>query len=861
MYAYWLKTSGVRAARWRYGLAVVRLIRPFTSSVIKRSRTYPQQPAQPSEGRWVDVRITASLQPVMIRNYVKIAWRTVARNKVYSAINMGGLALGMAVAIFTGLWIRDELTFDRSFAHHDRLGQVIMYQTFSGQREPQDGLPLGLADALRADYPDLKEVAASSWDDERILAYGDQKIARHGNAVEPQFTRMFSLKMRQGVQDGLQNVRSIMLSASTATALFGQVNPVGKLVRIDGKNDLVVTGVYEDLPANTSFYTQFKQLQFLTPLAYYATENEWVGASRTDWANNAWLIFVQLHDKARFDAVSSKIKRVVANRRGVDGKPFQPELTLMPMSDWHLRSLFDQAGGQIQLVWLFGLIGGFVLVLACINFVNLSTARAGKRAKEVGIRKAVGSQRGQLAGQFLTESLLMVVLAFGLSLLVVWASLPWFNTLADKSVRLPWNAGWFWLICLLFMGGTTLLAGSYPAFVLSSFQPVRVLKGRLSLPKTRWVISPRKGLVVVQFTVSVALMIGTLVVYRQIQFANNRPIGYNRSGLIDLAMNTPELYHNYNRLRAELLATGAVLNMAESLSPLTAVWSNTYMYEWPDKAPTKKPIIGRVGVTHDFGKTVGFQVVSGRDFSRTYRSDSNGVILNESAVKVMGLSKPIGALIREQGQPPRHVVGVVKDLLMQSPYNPVMPTVFQLSYTMVSTITFRLNPTVATADALKQVTAVFNQLNPNAPFDYRFVDDTFAQKFKTEARIGRLALVLAILAIFISCLGLFGLASFTAEQRTKEIGVRKVLGASALHLWGLLSREFVILVTIAFFVATPIAYYVLSNWLQQYSYRTAISWWIFAVSGGGALVITLLTVSSQSVKAVLTNPVKSLRSE
>jgi ABC-type antimicrobial peptide transport system permease subunit len=291
------------------------------------------------------------------------------------------------------------------------------------------------------------------------------------------------------------------------------------------------------------------------------------------------------------------------------------------------------------------------------------------------------------------------------------------------------------------------------------------------------------------------------------------------------------------------------------------VWSNTYLYEWPGKQPNAKPIIGRVGITHDFGETVGFQLVAGRDFSRAYGSDSSGVILNESAVKVMGLKKPIGTLISEKGQPPRRVVGVVKDLLMQSPYNPVMPTVFQLSYQLVSTIIIRLNPTLATGDALERVGIVLQHLNPHAPFDYRFVDEAFAQKFKTEARIGQLASVLAIVAIFISCLGLLGLASFTVEQRTKEIGVRKVLGASILNLWGLLSREFVVLVMIAFMLATPIGYCLLSNWLDQYDYRTELSWWIFAVSGGGALILTLLTVSFQSVKAALMNPVKSLRSE
>lgn len=798
----------------------------------------------------------------MLTNYLKIAWRSLWRNRLYSLLNIGGLAVGMAVAMLIGLWVHDELTFDRSFANYDRLGQVLLYQTFSGERGPQDALPMGVAEELRSKYPDVQEVALSSWDAEHILTFGDQKIMLRGNSVEPQFTRMFSLKMVRGAQNGLQEIRSIMLSASAATALFGTADPIGKLVRIDSKNDLTVTGVYEDLPTNATFYTRFNKLQFLTPLAYFSSENPWVERNKDEWNNNSWPIFVQLKEQASFDGLSTKIRNMVADKRGAEGKPFQPELTISPMCDWHLHSLFDKArgwAGRIQLVWLFGLIGGFVLLLACINFTNLNTARSEKRIKEVGIRKAVGSLRGQLVGQFLSEAFLMVFLAFGLALLLVTGLIPWFNSLADKAVQIPWSQVNFWLIGGAFLGFTTLLAGSYPALFLSGFQPMRALRG-YSPKAIGGVIAPRKVLVVVQFAVSVSLIIGTMIVYQQIQYAKNRPIGYDRSGLIYLPMNTPELQQDYNRLRADLLETGAVEDMAESLGPITAVWSNTYEFEWPGKDPNYKPIIGRVGVTHDFGKTVGFQIAAGRDFSRAYSTDSSGVILNEAAVKTMGLKKPIGHTVSHNGRT-YQVVGVCKDMLMQSPYEPVLPTIFILNYNLVSTITIRLKPTLTTADALNQVAAVFKNHNPNAPFDYKFVDDTFEKKFKTEARIGSLATVFAVLAILISCLGLFGLASFMAEQRTKEIGVRKVLGASVLSLWGLLSKDFMRLVLVGCALATPLSWYVLENWLQQYTYRVAISPWVFVLAGVGALVITLLTVSYQAVKAALMNPVSSLRSE
>ena len=532
------------------------------------------------------------------------------------------------------------------------------------------------------------------------------------------------------------------------------------------------------------------------------------------------------------------------------------------MANWHLYSEFKNGkvvGGRIQFLWLFGLIGVFVLLLACINFMNLSTARSGKRAKEVGIRKAVGSRRGQLVTQFFWESLLVSVLAFLLALLLAQMCIPFFNKLTDKGMALPWAIPLFWLTAVVFTLVTGLIAGSYPALYLSGFAPVKVLKGVLTT--SRWAATPRQVLVVIQFTVSITLIIGTLLVLRQVQHAKNRPIGYTRDGLITVQKNTPALFQApYNALRRDLLQTEAVEDMFCSSGTSTETPVGNQNFDWKGKAPGSVVLLQTMGVTHDYGKTMGWTVVEGRDFSRRFPSDSGSLILNETAAKRIGFANPVGEMIRWDGKPHR-ITGVVKDMVMESPYQPVQPCLFVLDYEWDNFITVRLKPGLSTRDALARIEPVFKMYNPASPFDYKFVDDEYAKKFGDEERISALASVFAVLAIFISCLGLFGLASFMAEARTKEIGVRKVLGASVLNLWGLLSKDFVVLVLIAFFIATPIAYYFLSNWLQKYEYRTELSWWIFAVSGVGVLVITLLTVSFQSVKAALMNPVKSLRSE
>jgi len=570
---------------------------------------------------------------------------------------------------------------------------------------------------------------------------------------------------------------------------------------------------------------------------------------------------VQVADNVNMGKETEKIKNVVMAHKvaATDGKE---QAYLFPMDKWRLYSDFKNgipAGGRIQFIWLFSIIGVFVLLLACINFMNLSTARSEKRAKEVGIRKTVGSVRSQLIGQFLSESVLVAFVSFLSSILLVALLMPLFNKLADKDIGLPWGNPVFWLLALLFTLITGLISGSYPAFYLSKFEPIKVLKGTFRVGK--FASLPRKILVVIQFTFSIALIIGTIIVFKQIQFAKNRPVNYRSEGLITVNMSTPDLYGHYDAIRTALLSTGVVDNMAESSSPTTAVYSNQIGFNWQGKDPNTLPSFGTIGVTQDFGKTIGWKITEGRDFSKDFGTDTSGMILNESAVKLVGMKKDIVGQTIQFNDKDFHVIGVVKDMIMESPYKPVKPTVFVYDPSWVGIITIAIKKGAPIKDALAKIETVFKKFNPGAPFDYTFNDEEYAKKFDDQQRLGKLATFFTILAIFISCLGLFGLASFVAEQRKKEIGVRKVLGASTYNLWRLLSKEFALLVIISCFIAIPLAWYYLNNWLHQYDYHTAISFWIFIFSGLGALAITLITVSFQAIKAALANPVTSLRTE
>ncbi|RRA99950.1 ABC transporter permease [Larkinella rosea] len=797
--------------------------------------------------------------PTMIRNYVKIALRNLVKHKGYSVINIGGLAMGMAVAMLIGLWIYDELSYDRYFQHYGRIAKVMQHGTHNGEVFNGEYNPLPYGNELRTKYgADFDHVIMSSWTSDHILAYGEKKFTKTGNYLSPDAPDMFTLKMLRGTRAGLKDPASILLAESVARALFGDADPMGKTVKIDNKLNVKVTGVYEDFPFNT----EFRDMTFIAPWDLYVSSEDWVKRAQdnAEWGNHSWQILAQIAPNSNFETVSDKIKNIRVEHDPATAF-LKPAVFLHPMSRWHLYSGWDKSGnldGRIQYVWLFGIIGLFVLLLACINFMNLSTARSEKRAKEVGIRKAVGSVRSQLISQFFSESLLVAGFAFALSIGFVLLMLPFFNEVADKKIGILWTSPLFWLSGLGFSLMTGLIAGSYPALYLSSFQPVKVLKGTFRLG--RFASIPRQVLVVVQFTVSVTLIIGTIIVYRQIQHAKNRSIGYDRAGLITVAMNTPELHKGYNALRGALLQTGVVVDMSTSSGPATDLRSQNAGFEWEGKDPNFKESFGTVAVTHDFGKTVGWQFKEGRDFSRQFTTDSSGMVLNETAVRYMGLKNPVGKIVK-WGDTSFRVVGVIRDMVMESPFKPITPTIFILRYDWADVINIKLNPARSTRESLRQIEAVFRKFNPGSPFDYRFTDEQYALKFRAEEQIGKLASAFAVLAVLISCLGLFGMASFVAEQRTKEIGIRKVLGASVFNLWRLLSKDFVVLVVIAFGIATPTAYYFLYNWLQKYEYRTDISWWIFALSGAGALAITLLTVSFQSIKAALMNPVKSLRSE
>ena len=796
----------------------------------------------------------------MLTNYLKIAWRNLTRNKVYSVINIGGLAVGMAVAMLIGLWVWDELTFDHYHKNHDRIAQVWQSQIFNGEIGTVNAIPLPLEMTLRNDYGEnFKHIVMSSWRFRSILSHGDKKLVKQGNFMQQDAPTMLGLDMMSGQKDGLKDPNSILLAASTAQALFGNGETLGKIVRLNNKYNLKVTGVYADVPPSNDF----SAATFIAPWEQYVNNTEWVKNSANNWGDNSWQLFVQIADNTTMEQVSAKIRDAKMKASPKDVTQYKPVLFLHPMNDWHLRSTFEngvQTGGRIENVLLFGIIGAFVLLLACINFMNLSTARSEKRAKEVGIRKSVGSVRAQLISQFLSESFLVVGLAFVAAITLVLAALPAFNTLADKKIAFPWQSGYFWGASSVFILFTALFSGSYPALYLSSFQPVKVLKGTFRVG--RFAALPRKVLVVVQFTVSVALIIGTTIVFRQIQHSQNRPVGYNREGLIQIPLTQFDFIGKYDFMRRQFVNSGAVIGMSSASSTTTEVSSNRSGFTWEGQPDHFQTDFAWTMVSPEYVKSLGLKIIAGRDFSPEFATDSNALILNKTAVKYMGLKNPIGKIIRNGGNPPLTVIGVIDDMIMQSPYDPVKPSMYVFDkHNNASYYNIRLNPDQPASKNMATIEAVFRKNFPNLPFEYQFVDREYAAKFAGEERIGKLASVFAVLAIFISCLGLFGLASFVAEQRTKEIGIRKVLGASVGSLWSLLSKDFVGLVVVACLLATPIAWYFLNGWLEKYNYRTELSWWVFAAAGGGALVITLLTVSYQAIRAALMNPVKSLRSE
>ncbi|MEO2051675.1 MAG: ABC transporter permease [Allomuricauda sp.] len=799
----------------------------------------------------------------MFKNYLKIAWRNLIKHKGYTIINVGGLALGMAVTLIIGLWINDELSHNDYFSNKEKIAQIFQSQTFNGETGTGPAIPRPLEMAIREGYMDnFKYVVMTSWTTPQYLKYGDNSISREGNFMQRDAPEMLDLNILKGEKDGVREINSIMLAESTADALFGDEDPIGKTIEVNSQYDMMVTAVYEDIPFNNSF----NDTKYIMPWDKYVSVNEWIKNAEDQWGNNSFQMFVQLTDNTTMERVTSTIKDIkkMANENEVE---FNPQLFLLPMKDWHLRSNFEngkQVGGRIKYVWLFGIIGAFVLLLACINFMNLSTARSEKRAKEVGIRKSIGSQRNQLINQFLGESFLVVFFAFAIAVFIVVLSLNGFNELARKEMSFPWTSPTFWVASLAFIFFTALLAGSYPALYLSSFKPVDVLKGTFKAGKHSGL--PRKILVVFQFTVSVAFIIGTVIVMQQINHAKNRPIGYDKEGLVQIPTMSQDFTGKFELMREEFINSGAITEMSTSSAPTTNIWSNRSGFDWEGKPEGFQEDLAWTEVSPEYAKSLNLKIVAGRDFSREFASDSTAVLLNETAVKYMGLKDPVGKFITDSDTEnpfePMKIIGVVEDMIAQSPYEPVKQGMYVYDKDgNGSYYNMRLNPNQSAAQNLAIVERVFKEHFPNIPFQYAFVDEEYGKKFASEVRIGRLSGIFTALAILISCLGLFGLTSFVAEQRTKEIGVRKVLGATVFNVWNMLSKDFLKLVIISCFIAVPIAYYVMNGWLQEYPYRVILKWWIFALAMIGALLLTVITVSFQAIKAARSNPTKSLRTE
>jgi putative ABC transport system permease protein len=793
----------------------------------------------------------------MLRNYFKTAWRSLSRNKAYSVLNILGLATGMAVALLIGLWVHQQYSYDRFLPASDRAYQVRYNYNNNGEITTRNEVCIPLAAALKNDIPEVAHVALGFGIDASNLAVGDKNLSLNDFVADEDILNIFQYPLLKGnANEVLKDPESIVITQSAAKALFGDADPMGKIIRHDGSENLKVTGVLKDIPENSSF-----RFDCITTFQSFATQ-DWVKAAITKWSDNYFQLFVSLKPNVTYAQVESKIGGLVQKYAPNSYNTFHQQIIMQPIQDWHLYTDYKNGvatGGLIDYLRMFSIIGILVLLIACINFMNLSTARSEKRAREVGIRKVAGSSRQGLILQFLIESIVLTCLAFLVSLLIVQLALPAFNALAGTNIRLPLANAGFWLIMLGYVLITGLLAGSRPAFYLSSFQPVKVLKSAMKAGPSATM--GRKALVVLQFTCSIALIISTVIIYQQIQHAKDRPRGYDPNRLI----NTGADYHSYKSLKEKVMQSGVASSMGISLSPATEIYSHNTIDNWPGRLPNEPLSLAMNALGDpDYFKTLRIPFISGRTFTGIDSVDATDCILNEAAVRRMRLKDPINQYIHWSlsNAPNRlRIIGVVKDALTNAPFAAAEPTIFVYQPTWAYAVQLRLSPNVSTQIALATLKTIFVGHNPGALFQYHFADENYAAKFQLEMLVGRLAGIFAAFAVFISCLGLFGLAAYVAEQRTKEIGIRKVLGASVPEIFLMLTKDFIVLVIISCVIASPIAFYFLQNWLQQYAYRISISPLVFAGSAVVAIVITAVTISFQAIKAALMNPSKSLKAE
>lgn len=792
----------------------------------------------------------------MIRNYFKIAWRNLFRNRGYALINIVGLSVGMAAVALIALWIQDEMAYDRSYPTTDRLYQAYSKDDFDGKPEIWGSTPGPLMTAIKTDFPEVEDAVRVSGSNE-LLTVGEKRLNTDGAIADAGFLQVFGVPIISGnAATALTNPKGIVITESLGKKLFGTEQALGKTIRINNNDDREVTAVIEDIPRNSRFH----ETSYFLPYDYLLQQygNDW----SSSWTANNFKTYVLLKPDTNFERISSKIKNTIPNHTADSGDPVKTKIVLHPASKWRLYSKSENGelvGGDISYVWQMGRIGLFILLIACINFMNLSTARSEKRAKEVGIRKVAGATRKSLIFLFIGESVLLAFLSGIIAFILAIISLPTFNLLVDKELAFHIGDLNFWLFAFGFILFTGILAGSYPAFFLSSFKPVKVLKG--SLHNSKLGFNPRKILVVTQFSIAILLIICTIIIKQQTEYAKERDLGFNANNLVYLSMND-EMKAHYQIIKQELLNQGVATSVTQSLGPISQIRSDGWGFSWDGSTENdKRQDFIWLSSDADFVSTMGVRMAEGRDIDiYKYPTDSTAILLNETAVQRMGLKNPIGAIIRNDPDQ-WHVVGVVKDFIMGSPYEPIDPLMIKGPASWFGYINIRLNPKNSVADNLNKAENIFKAHNSLFPFEYSFTDEQYGRKFKTEQTIGDLATLFTGLTIFIACLGLFALAAYTTETRRKEIGVRKVLGAPVLAVVTLLSKDFLKLVGIAFLIACPIAWLLMSHWLADYQYRISIKWWVFASTGVVSLLIALITVSFQAIKAAIANPVKSLRTE
>jgi putative ABC transport system permease protein len=789
----------------------------------------------------------------MLRNYLLVTFRNLFKNGFYSFINISGLAIGITCSILIVLWVGDETSFDKSHPKADRLYQVWVNAHFDGKVNSWTSLPLPTYEALKTADHNIVRALVTDWGGEHLLSTSEEKrMNKKGHYVSEEFLEMFQFPMIAGNPETvLDDPTNIVITESTAKAFFGNEDPMGKMIRVDNGKELKVAGLLKDIPTNSSW-----QFDYLIPYKFWRQESKWVVQNETNWGNYSFPVFIELNDPKNAEAVQSHIKNMLADH-GED-KEIKHEFFLYPLLRWRLYSNFDngvEKGGISDYVQLFTIIAIFIIAIACINFMNLATARSERRAREVGIRKSVGSRRWELIFQFIGESVIIAFISFAIAVIIAQLLLPAYNTLVDKKLFIDYTSKEFWMYSLGMIFVIGVIAGSYPAFYLSGFTPVKVLKGKPNIGKGGSL--PRKILVGLQFGASIVLIISMFVIYNQIQLVKGRDIGYVQENLITVPLNNA--YHDkIKSIKEELLQTGAIESMVRANSSITEVNSNNFV-GWPGKPEDLRVIFSTIVTDFDWARTMGVKMIEGRDFSEEFKSDSNAIVVNKAAVKIMGLKDPIGTELDLWGKK-RKLIGVTDDVLMSSPYEEVKP-MFLVLDDWWGSITIRLKKGQDLQSSLKTVEGVFKKYGPAYPFEYTFVDVEFQKKFTQINLTSKLAGLFAMLAVVITGLGLFGLASFTAEQRTKEIGIRKVLGASVTSLVNLVSKDFSIIVIVSFLIFAPLSWWLMNMYLERYAIRTMIAWWIFPLTGAIALIFALLIVSTQALKAANSNPVNSLRNE